>query len=220
MSQQQINLLDASLLPRREWLTLLNVVFGMLAVLLVLVACAIWGWSKEGQERERFVTAEERLHQAQMQLTSLAGQQSQRVIDPLLQAEISSAGQILLGKQEVIAVLDQGGLGERSGFAPYLQGFARQTVDGVWLTGFDLTAGKKTFEVRGRMRQESLLPRFVQQLNQEPVFQGRRFAALDMRRVDAVKVSGAPETVASKTTTVPVVEFVLLGDAAKAGLGQ
>lgn len=217
---QQINLLDASLLPRREWLTLLNVVFGMLAVLLVLVACAIWGWSKEGQERERFVAAEERLRQAQMQLTSLAGQQSQRVIDPMLQAEISNAGQILLGKQEVIAVLDQGGLGERSGFAPYLQGFARQTVDGVWLTGFDLTAGKKTFEVRGRMRQESLLPRFVQQLNQEPVFQGRRFAALDMRRVDAVKVAGAPETAASKTTAAPVVEFVLLGDAAKAGLGQ
>ena len=217
MSRQQINLLDESLRPKRELLTLLNVVFGMLAVFLVLVAAVVWGWNREASERERFDAAELRLREAQSQLTALAGQQSRQVIDPVLQAEIGLARQTLLGKQDVMNVLDQGGLGERSGFASYMAGFARQTVDGVWLTGFDLTAGKKTFEVRGRMRQESLLPRFVQQLNQEPVFQGRRFAALDMKRVEPAKVPPLSGPMAASTAAAGVVEFVLLGDPAKTG---
>ncbi|MGE5470337.1 MAG: PilN domain-containing protein [Bacteroidota bacterium] len=215
---QQINLLDASLQPKREWLTLLNVALGMLAVLLMLVIAVAWGWLREAQEREHFAVAERRLRQAQEELMELAGQQSRRVIDPQLEVELANSTQLLQGKKEVMAVLEQGGLGEKVGFARYLQGFARQVVDGVWITGFDLTAGKKTFEVRGRLRQESLLPRFVQQLNQEPVFQGRRFAALDMHRVDPDKApAGAAPATPAPAPQPAVVEFVLLGDPVKAG---
>lgn len=211
---QQINLLDHSLRPRREWLSLLTVVAGMAAVLLLLVAAAIYGWYQEGLERDRFKVAESNLRDAQTELTQLAGQQSRQVLDPRLQDEIAQAALTLQGKREIMAVLEQGGLGEKTGFSAYLQGFARQVVDGVWITGFELTAGKRTFEVRGRMLQASLLPSFVQQLNQETVFHGRRFAALDMHRLEPEKPQDAGSSTAP-VKTLPVIEFVLLGDAVK-----
>lgn len=209
---QQINLLDDTLLPRREWLTLLNVVFGMALVVVLLVAAAGHGWWREAQERSRFAEAETRLRQEQDQLTQLATRQSTWKISPQLEAELAATTQLLARKREVMDVLAHGELGDRNGFSAYMEAFARQGVDGVWLTGFDLTAGKRTFEVRGRMRQESLLPRFVQQLNQETVFQGRRFAALDMRRLDGAK---GPNDAPGMATGQPVIEFVLLADPAK-----
>lgn len=210
---QQINLLDPSLRPQREWLTLSSVALGMLAVLVLLVFAAVWGWHQESLERDRFRVAENDLHVAQAELTELASRQSRQGIDTRLQADVNQAALVLQGKREIMAVIEQGGLGEKTGFSAYLQGFARQTVKGIWITGFDLTAGKKTFEVRGRMLQEHLLPNLVQQLNQEPIFKGRRFAALDMHREALDKPVDAVQSSAAKKS--PVIEFILLGDAVK-----
>lgn len=213
---QQINLLDPSLLPRRDWLSPAWVGAMLLGVVGVLIAAAVFGWLREAQEREHFAAAERRLRDAQSQLTSLAAQQSRQIIDPALQGEVALVEQVLSAKEEVVQVLDRGALGERKGFSAYMYGFARQGVEGVWLTGFDLSAGRNTLEVRGRMRQESLLPRFVQQLNQEPVFQGRRFAALDMKRLDTPKMPPVAGEQALTVNPQNVVEFVLLGDPPKA----
>lgn len=214
---QQINLLDESLCPKREWLTLNNLGFGVLATVLALAAAAGMGWLQEAREMQRFKAAEAQLKLAQEQLTVLAGEQGRRRIDPKLEAEVSDAKRILQGKHEVMAILERGGLGDREGFSRYLQGFARQAIDGVWITGFDLVAGGRSLEIRGRMRQEALLPVYVARLNQEPAFQGRRFAALDMRRVDPAKPGTAPGTaVAGDGGAKPAyIEFVLAGDAPK-----
>lgn len=210
---QQLNLLDASLRPRREWLTLVNLAIAVVAALLLLGAAAGLGWMREAEQRARSRGVEADMKRSQEALMLLAGEQSRRHSDPALEASLADAKRLLAGKLDVMAALERGGLGERSGFARYLQGFARQTLDGVWLTGFDLAAGGRSLEIRGRMRQEALLPLYVQQLNQEPVFQGRRFAALDMHRPDAEKAAGnrAGETAA----TSPHIEFVLAGEAAK-----
>ena len=75
-----------------------------------------------------------------------------------------------------------------------LRGFARQTAEGVWLTGFVL-AGSEV-EIRGRLSDAALLPHYIQRLNGEPIFKGRRFAALDMSE-GSLQPAGAAATPAT-----------------------
>jgi hypothetical protein len=85
--------------------------------------------------------------------------------------------------REVIEVLDSGMLGNTDGFSGLMTGFARQSQTDLWLTGFRVT-GNGEIEIQGRLLDPAKLPVYVQRLSSEPVFQGRHFAALEMRGVD------------------------------------
>ncbi|MDE2584906.1 MAG: hypothetical protein KGN39_05860, partial [Betaproteobacteria bacterium] len=91
----------------------------------------------------------------------------------------------------------------------------------LWLTGFEIGPGGLEMEIRGRMVNQSLLPRYIQRLDNEPRFRGRRFAALEMRGVDGSdkaekdsdKPAGLPASGLAKTEPsagpAKYVEFVL-----------
>lgn len=213
---QQINLLDPSLQPQREWLSLAALAGALAALAVILALAAGLGSWREGREQERFQALDGRLRASQDQLVQLAAEQGRRRADPELAARVAEAEAALAGKLAVMGVLEKGEAGDREGFSGYFQALARQVVDGVWLTGVDMAAGGKALQIRGRMLQESLLPAYVERLNQEPAFQGRRFAALEMRRVDPAKVpAGGPAAVPlAGPARQPYVEFTLGGEAA------
>lgn len=206
---QQINLLDPSLLPRREWLSLGTVALGIGLVFAGLALASGWGAWQERRARELFGRTEEQLRIAQDELVRLAGAQARRQADPVLAARLAAAERALADKRQVMSLLEKGELGDRSGFSVYLQAFARLGVEGVWLTGLDLRAGGESLKIRGRLLQESLLPLYVQRLNAEPAFQGRRFSALDMRRVEPAGTANGATAPASGQA--PYIEFVLGG---------
>ena len=99
---------------------------------------------------------------------------------------------MLAVRNEVIDVLNSGALGNTTGFSEFMAGFARQTQPDLWLTGFAVTDGGEGIEIRGRLLDPAKLPVYMQRLRSEPVFAGRRFAALEMKGVDPV----APKDVA------------------------
>lgn len=68
----------------------------------------------------------------------------------------------------------QGGAATRvEGFSPYLSALARQTVQGVWLTGVEIAGGSGDLVLKGRVTDGELVPVYIQRLNREPLFQGR-----------------------------------------------
>jgi len=87
-------------------------------------------------------------------------------------------------RSEVMALLESGKLGNTTGFSSFMTGFARQVQADLWLTGFRVTTGGDEIEIRGRLIDPTRLPAYVQRLSTEPVFQGRRFATLEMQGVD------------------------------------
>ena len=99
-----------------------------------------------------------------------------------------------------------------------MAGFARQTQPDLWLTGFAVTDGGEGIEIRGRLLDPAKLPVYMQRLRSEPVFAGRRFAALEMKGVDPVEpkdVAVNSPAAAGESLSVPelklprFVEFVL-----------
>lgn len=179
---QQINLLLPELRPRFDWLGL-PVVAGaaLLAVLLVVTLASL---DALGVSRLKLREAElgAQVQALQQQIQSLGQSLAARHGDPRLPSEIEATRLAVTQRQEVMAVIAQGSVAEGSGFSGLLQGFSRQIVEGVWLVGFSFSG--KEIEIRGRLTDPALLPKYINRLNDEPAFAGRRFATLDMKAVD------------------------------------
>jgi len=96
----------------------------------------------------------------------------------LLQDELARANARLNQREEMLAVLQTGGLGNTAGFARYLTALAHQPVGGVWLTGFSVTGDESELHLSGRVLQADLVPLYIRALSREEVMRGRRVAEL------------------------------------------
>jgi MSHA biogenesis protein MshI len=67
-----------------------------------------------------------------------------------------------------------------AGYTPYFSALSRQSLPAVWITGFSVVPGSQAIELRGRMTDASVLPGYLQRLNQEAAFKGRQFARLQL----------------------------------------
>jgi len=181
---QYINLYDPAL--RRESPI---VSAGQLAVALVVVALAFAAWATllGGQVRAMAREAdslEAQLSAQRAQLAEVGTALAQRKPDVALAAELAAAEATLTARREVIAVLEGGGVGNKAGFSGYLRAFSRQTMQGLWLTGFEISGGGSEMAIHGRALEAALLPRYVRRLNDEAAFRGRNFAALKMEAAE------------------------------------
>jgi hypothetical protein len=144
----------------------------------------VWVHIDAKRSAESAAIAQKKLADEQEALTALSKQVAQRKISPALEAELDHVKVTLATRTEVMHVLDSGRLGNASGFSSFLAGFARLAHSDLWLTGFRIAGGGEEIEIRGRMLDPVKLPVYVQRLSSEPVFRGRRFAALEMQSVD------------------------------------
>lgn len=177
---QQINLFDPRLLPKPPPLParLCALLLGSFAVLLFGGYGMVLVQTRDLEDRSR--TSAERLLVLQQQVTDAARRATPPPVDPVLEAETRRLEQRHDSLQRVVGILRSGTLGDTRGFSEYWRAFARQTVDGLWLTGFRLggTAGELTLE--GRTTRSDLLPAYVQRLENEPILRGSSFADLHM----------------------------------------
>lgn len=109
-----------------------------------------------------------------------------------LVAEVGRLEMELKSARDAMSVLEGGAMGNRNGFAKYLQAFSRQALDGLWLTGFTV-GGSGEVAIQGRVISADLLPEYIQKMNKEPALQGRAFSALEMRRPAVVPAAPAKD---------------------------
>jgi len=183
---QQINLYEDRLRPRHELATGRNLGVSALLVLVLMTGLSLWTHFEAKRKTEAAVSTQKELSTAQAKLTELGKVLAERKVSPALVSERDSIKAVLTQRQEIMAVLESGKLGTTSGFSAVMMGFARQTPTDLWLTGFSITSGGEDIEIRGRLFDPEKLPAYVQSLSGESVFQGRRFAALEMHDVEPV----------------------------------
>lgn len=204
---QQINLLLPELRPRFDWLALPVVAGAALIGLLLLVAMAVLMAMTADGLKAREVNVRNQLAALQQQVQSLGRNLAARQADTALDKQLVAARLAVSQRQEVLNVIAQGDVAGSGAYSGFLQGFSRQIVDGVWLVGFGFA--QKDVEIRGRLIDPALLPVYINRLNAEPVFAGRRFAALDMKGVEPTEAKPDVPPTAKSTTRVRYTEFVL-----------
>ena len=206
---QQINLILPDLRPRFDWLAL-PVVAGVASALLALViGLSVVGKVELDGLRAKDAALTGAVAGLQQQIQNLGQALAARKENPGLIQEVDTARVAVSQREEVVKAVVQGKDGGGPRYSAVMDGFGLQLTDGVWLVGFYLLGDG--VEIRGRLTDSSLLPRYIAKLNAEPAFAGRNFSALNMKQVDpSVEKTSVAIEVASKSKIVPrFVEFAL-----------
>ena len=224
---QQINLYDVRLWPRRLLVSGKRVALAAVAVIVLSMVWAAWANMRADRASAEAARVVAEVKDWQSRHDALAKQIADKRLPPALQNELDTTRAIVAVRQEVVGLLDSGRLGTVEGFSGIFSGFSRQADRDLWLTGFVVSRGGQEIEIRGKLFDSTRLPGYVQRLSADPVFKGRRFAALTMDSIDPQEAK--PGVVAGSGPAAPVlgealklprhIEFVLrsehAGDAVK-----
>lgn len=209
---QNINLYDPSLRTRRDLLGL-EPVLAMVVAAIVVVAAA-GAWSRAAAARLESVAAggAAEVQALQAGVQAKATKASTTKPELALQAQVAQAQRTLLEHRSALQALASSPVDREGGFAVRLEALARQSVDGLWLTGMQLH--QDDVVLKGRALQPHLIPVYVQRLDREASLQGRSFKALEVvRPLDGPSRSAAP-TPGHDSPAAPradYVEFTLSG---------
>lgn len=177
MPNRQINLFRPELRPRRDYLT------PSWAVALSLLAVAgMLGWwvvldERLAQQKQLLSALDVQVRQAQTEQTRL-GAMARRKSDTALQAQLNELQTQVGQQQAMLETLRQGGSGmERMSsderFSEVMLALARRRIEGVWITGFSVSAAAGPLQIQGRAQSAELLPRYMVQLGRDDTLRGR-----------------------------------------------
>ena len=177
---QQINLYNPALAPKVQVLSghrLVIVLAGVMVVCLLV-------WIAAGVDAARLARAERtqaaQLAQLQAEMTALAQQVAARKPSAQLQGELQNLEALLAARVEVMALLASGRLGDTRGVSEYLRAFARQTTEGLWLTGLSIAQAGNDIVIQGRTLDADLVPVYLQKLRRETALRGHGFESLSV----------------------------------------
>ncbi|MQY50685.1 PilN domain-containing protein [Rhodocyclus tenuis] len=212
---QEINLYEARLRPRREWATARTLGIATAVSLALVASLAVYFRFDAAHTAVELSSLQGELARDQTRLSALEKSLAERRVSPALAGQLAQVNARLETRQAVMDVLDSGRIGNTHGFSDFMLGFSRQTRADLWLTGFSVSAGGEEIELRGAVLDPAVLPSYVQGLAREPIFRGRQFATLTMRRVEPdparPEASSAASAGASAAASRPIryVEFSL-----------
>lgn len=203
---QQINLYNPAFEEKRALMSLKGAAAGWVATAALIVAIAgyqlISVSSAAQQERE----LGRQVATAQADAQRLGSQVASRRHDPRITEEANQLEGDVKGRQEVMNLLHSGELGDTRGFSDQLKAFARQSFEGIWLTGLSIATAGRDVSVEGRALQAAYVPSYLKRLNGETAMQGHPFSELLIQ--EPVPDPGAkspvrPNYVEFKLTTKP-----------------
>jgi cell division protein FtsB len=177
---QQVNLYNPALAPKVQLLSGRRLVFALAAV----IAGCLVVWGAAGVDAARLARAERaqatRLAQLQAEVTSMTQQVAVRKPSTQLQADLQNLEALLNARNEVMALLASGSLGDTSGVSEYLRAFARQTTEGLWLTGLSIARAGNDIVIQGRTLDADLVPVYLHKLRRETALRGHGFESLSV----------------------------------------
>lgn len=195
---QQINLFNPVFLKQKKYFSVL----AMLQVLglIVLGSGLIYGYAKhqvsllakQSEETSKRYAAEQQRFASFSQ--DFSPQKSTQVLeDELKRFEAEAAAQ-----KAILDTLKTGVIGNTEGYSEYMRAFARQTLSGLWLTGFSIDADGSQMSLDGAALNPALVPTYIQRLSKEKAMKGKTFSYLQMRQ---------PKTMPVQPTAKSYVEF-------------
>jgi hypothetical protein len=193
---QQINLFNPQFLEKKKYFSALAMTQAL--GLIVLGMAAFYGfafWQDRNLARQNGESGRA-YEQQKQQFTKITADLSPEKRDAQLDQDLKSIEAAIALRQSLLRELGRGGLAG-AGYSEYLRAFARQTVQGLWLTSIQIAEGGAQLTMSGRALQADLVPVLIGRLKQESVLRGRPLEALAITRSTA----GTPRTIVDFTVT-------------------
>jgi hypothetical protein len=179
---QQINLFNPVFLKQKKYFSVLTMLQAL--GLIVLGSALFYGYalyqvaqmSRQTEEMGKRYAAE------QARLVNYANEFSPQRTTQLLEQELKSLESQAAAQENLLEMLKSGAIGNTEGFSGYMRAFARQSVNGLWLTAFDIAGDGAQMSLSGGVLNPKLVPIYIQRLGREKVMQGKTFATLQMQQ--------------------------------------
>jgi type IV pilus assembly PilN-like protein len=196
---QQINLFNPQFLEKKKYFS--TVAMTQALGLIVLGMAAFYGfafWHDRNLARQTGESGRA-YEQQKQQFTKVSAELSPEKRETQLDQDLKSIEAAIALRQSLLRELGTGGSPGSAGYSEYLRAFARQTVQGLWLTSIQIAEGGAQLTMSGRALQADLVPVLIGRLKQEPVLRGRPLEALAITRSTAGK--DPARTIAEFTVT-------------------
>jgi len=188
---QQINLFNPIFLKQKKYFSVLTM---LQALALILIGSTLfYGYAKYQvkQLAAQSAEADKRYAAEQAKFVGYANEfslekSSQIINDELANLEVQAASQ-----KELLDTIKSGVIGNTDGYSEYMRAFARQSVNGLWLTAFNIIGDGTQLSLSGAVLSPQLVPTYIQRLGKEKALRGKTFATLQMRQA---KREGAAAT--------------------------
>jgi hypothetical protein len=203
---QQINLFNPLFLQKKKVFTATAMALSLGVLVLGLAAVGVAAKVRAASLQAQADAGAAQLEKARKRLAAVSAEFRPRQQDPRLAEEVTEAQGELLALKEVAGVIERGELGNTQGYAEYFRALARQSVDGLWLTGVSIAGAGLDIGVRGRAMDPALVPGFLGRLRNERVMQGKPVGSLQIGEAAALKVVKDGK---ESSAPAPYVEFSL-----------
>jgi hypothetical protein len=187
---QQINLYNPALAPKVDLFSGRAVLLGLAGVLALSLLTGVLTGLQARRVEARAQEQSARLAGLQAEVARLAQQVAARKPDPALQRELDALETFLAARNQVMAMLGGGALGDTRGVSEYFRAFGRQRAEGVWLTGFTIGGGGTEIIIQGRTIDAQLLPDYLSRLRKEDALRGRAFDSLTVAQPPPANAQG------------------------------
>lgn len=195
---QQINLFNPIFRKQKKYLSTVTIAQSLGLILFGGLLLSGYATYRSASLASDASIVDNQLKMAQSQLSRIDANYAPRQKNATLDEDIKKADAQLKSLQAVADILQKGELGNTKGYSTYLRAFARQIVDGLWLTGFNIYGAGNEIGLRGRALRPEMVPVYINRLKTESVMQGKSFSALQMQ-VPMITPTGK-----SDAPTVPV----------------
>ena len=179
----QINLYQAHLRDPKQPISAIFIAQSagaFIVVLLVIAANYSWKALKLYQQN---ITLEQQATLVQKQMGELAQHTVASDLDSSLVEEVAILEERLRSQKQLADLLQNGILDDPSrarAYSDHLTALARQHIAGLWLTRIILSDAGHDLTLHGKTTAPELVPRYIQNLAQEPVLEGIGFATFHL----------------------------------------
>ena len=176
---QQINLFNPQFLEKRKYFSAMTMVQALGLLLLGIVAFygfAVWN----ERDLARRATESSRAYELQkQQFAKASADLNPDKREAQIDQDLKNVEAAIALRKVLLSEIQSGGAYV---YSEYLRAFARQSVQGLWLTGIQIGESGGPMTLSGRALQPDLVPVLISRLQREAVLKGRPLEALVITR--------------------------------------
>ncbi len=184
---QQVNLYKNLFDKKQAKPTTNKYLYGLALVILLLIAFSIYLFLDMKDTKNSLQEAKLKLQDTELQINELRMKYPAQRIDEQIIQEISQLQNVLTSLSVVLHLLTDEDSDQTQGFSRYFSAFSRQSIADVWLSNINIDAEKQSLTLQGSTFYPGKTPMFLQNLQHEPIFQGKSFAKLVMSQAEKNK---------------------------------
>lgn len=179
---QQINLFNPIFLKQKKYFSVVTMLQALGLILLGSLLFYTYAIYQVAQLSRQADEMSKRYAAEQARLVSVTNEFSLQRSGQLLQDELKQLEAQAKAQEAVLTMLKSGAIGNTEGYSEYMRAFARETINGLWLTGFNITGDGTQMSMSGAVVNPQLVPSYIQRLGKEKAMHGKTFSTLQMQQ--------------------------------------